>query len=208
MSTYPTFAYPKLYDAQRWKNQRIGLFGGSFNPPHPGHLHVAKMAQIHFGLNAVWWIVTPQNPLKRKSDIAAYDKRFGAVEVMLKQHPKQIPTHLESLIETKYTYDTVFTLREKFSNTDFIWICGMDNAHIFHKWDRWQEMLDIIPVTFIARPPAHGLIKQCPVRMQAQTPQFYQGYGQDTDLKHPGIYWVQGVKMLDLSSTQIRKDKQ
>ena len=208
MSSTPVFAYPKLNDGQRWRGKRVGLFGGSFNPPHAGHLHIARMAQVQFGLDFVWWIVTPQNPLKSQADLAAYNKRFGAVEDMLANHPRQLPTHIESHIKTQYTFDTVCALRENFSQTDFLWICGMDNAHIFHKWDRWRELLEVIPITFIARPPAQGLVRQCPVRQMSHIPQYSAAKGRQTDLKSRGIYWIQGIKMLDISSTQIRKNQQ
>jgi len=129
---------PTLYDGNRWANMRIGLFGGSFNPIHEGHLHVAHLAQIKFDLDFVWWLVTPQNPLKDKRIIRPYNERFNNVEYCLKKFPRQIPTHLESKLATNYTFETISHLKHSFSKTDFLWIAGMDNAHIFHKWDRWE----------------------------------------------------------------------
>ena len=81
----------------------------------------------------------------------------------------------------------------------------MDNALIFHKWDHWQDLLENMPITFIARPPAGNLVKNCPIRMYNH-PQYYQAFGRKTDLKKPGIYWLQGTKMLDISSTNIRNN--
>lgn len=201
------FAPPTLKDAYRWRGLRVGLLGGSFNPAHEGHLHIARVAQAKFGLDFVWWIITPQNPLKETKEMRPYKERYRGVEKMLEKYPQQLPTHLEMELRTQYTFDTVMALREHFPFTDFLWICGMDNAHIFHKWDRWQDLLDIIPITFIARPPATHLVKGCPIRQLETIPQISRAMGRDTDLKSPGIYWLQGIKMLDISSTKIRKNK-
>ena len=196
---------PSLHDGYRWRGMRIGLLGGSFNPPHDGHLHIARLAQAKFGLDFVWWIVTPQNPLKETKGMRPYKERYAHVEDMLSPYPQQMPTHLESQLGTTYTFETVIELRRHFPQTDFLWICGMDNAHIFHKWDRWQELLEVIPITFIARPPATHLVKGCPVRQAHRVPQWHSTIGRQTDLKTPGIYWLEGSKMLDISSTEIRK---
>ncbi len=185
---------------------RIGLLGGSFNPPHAGHLHIARLAKAKFGLDCVWWIVTPQNPLKNKKGIAPYEDRHAQLVNMLAHKPSQIPTHLEAMLGTKYTYQTIEALKSSYPNTDFLWICGMDNAHIFHKWDKWQHILNMIPMTFIARPPATGLVKGCPLKQIHHIPHYYKTQGKRTNLKKTGIYWLSGSKMLDISSTQIRKN--
>lgn len=187
---------------------RVGLLGGSFNPPHKGHLHIARLAKAKFGLDVVWWLITPQNPLKDTTEMKAYEWRHNDVENMLADYPRQIPTHLESEMDSTCTFETVIELRRYFPKTDFIWICGMDNALIFHKWERWQEILELMPITFIARPPATHLVKHCPVRMINDIPQWHKTQERKTDLKKPGIYWLEGSKMLDISSTEIRKNKQ
>lgn len=186
---------------------RIGLLGGSFNPPHAGHMHIARLAKAKFGLDFVWWIITPQNPLKGKKHMAPYKERHAKVVDMLTGFPKQIPTHLEAQLGTKYTYQTISALKKNFPKTDFLWICGMDNALIFHKWDKWKRVLEMMPITFIARPPATHLVKGCPIRNLQHIPQWHDAFGRKTNLKQPGIYWLEGNKMLDISSTDIRKNK-
>jgi len=116
------FAPPTLKDGHRWRGMRIGLLGGSFNPPHIGHLHIARLAQAKFGLHAVWWIITPQNPLKDKAGIAPYKERFHKVEDMLSPYPAMIPTHLENELSTKYTFQTVKALKASFPESDLLWI--------------------------------------------------------------------------------------
>ena len=196
---------PSLRDTVRWRGKRIGLLGGSFNPPHHGHYHIAKLAMIQFGLDFVWWIVTPQNPFKDKKGIAPYTQRFSQVEAMTNYHPRMMTTHLESELGTDYTYQTVTALKHHFPTTDFLWICGMDNALIFHRWDQWRALLDTIPITFIARPPAGHLVKSCPLKLyKRKIPHYYKTCGTQTNLKKPGIYWLSQTKMVDISSTEIR----
>ncbi len=182
-------ASPTLKDGNRWSGMRIGLLGGSFNPAHAGHRHIARLAMAEYDLDFVWWLVTPQNPLKDKKGMAPYEERFASVEKIIAGHPRMMATHLEAELGTTYTYDTVKGLKQAFPKTDFLFICGMDNAMIFHKWDRWKDLVDLVRIAFVARPPAGGLVRNCPVRM----------------LNSPNVSWLQGAKMLDISSTQIRK---
>jgi nicotinate-nucleotide adenylyltransferase len=197
---------PTLHDAPRWRGLRVGLLGGSFNPPHAGHLHIARLAMAKFGLDFVWWIVTPQNPLKDRADMAPYTQRFERVTDMLAPHPRQMPTHLERDLGTTYTHETVSALKARYPHTHFLWICGMDNAQIFHRWDRWRDLTRELPVAFIARPPAGMIVQSCPLRLERGIPHHFEAYGRKTDLSSPGIYWIQGVKMVDISSTKIRNN--
>lgn len=179
---------PTLYDNQFWNGKKIGLLGGSFNPAHKGHRHIALLALDHYDLDCIWWLVTPQNPLKDTTDMAPYDERFASVERIIDGHPQMAATHLERDLGTTYTYETVLGLKKAFPETDFTFICGMDNALIFHKWDRWEDLLDLIPVTFIDRPGAIDVVDDSPLKK----------------IKHPNLLWLHGEEMVDISSTQIR----
>lgn len=201
------FTPPTLYDSQRWAGKRIGLLGGSFNPPHQGHLHIARLARRMLDLDFIWWIVTPQNPLKDRKGMAPYEERYQAVEEMVSPYPRQMATHLEDQLGTRYTYETVVRLREHYPKTDFLWICGMDNAHIFHRWDHWQDLILEIPILFIARPPAHTLVRNTPISQIRTIPQYHITQGQRLNLKTPSISWMIGTKMMDISSTEIRNSK-
>jgi len=180
---------PTLHDADLWSGKKVGLLGGSFNPAHKGHMHIAMLALDYYGLDAVWWLVTPQNPLKDTDDMAAYAERFASAERIIDGHPAMAATHLERDLGTTYTYETVKGLKQNFPQTDFMFICGMDNALIFHKWDRWKDLLDLIPFTFIDRPGAVEVVDDCPLKV----------------VKHPNLLWLHGEEMVDISSTQIRK---
>lgn len=180
---------PTLDNHTPWDGKKIGLLGGSFNPAHKGHRHIALLALDHYNLDAIWWLVTPQNPLKDTIDMAAYDERFASAEKIIDGHAQMIATHLERDLGTTYTYETVKGLLKAFPETDFTFICGMDNALIFHKWDRWEELLDLIPITFIDRPGAIDIVDDSPLKK----------------INHPHLLWLHGEEMMDISSTQIRK---
>lgn len=182
---------------------RVGLLGGSFNPAHEGHLHIARIAMRKFGLDCVWWLVTPQNPLKEAKGLAPYEKRFASVQSIISNDPGMIATHIERDLGTKFTFDTVEALKTAYPKTDFLFICGMDNAVIFHKWDRWEDLARAIPIVFIARPPAQELVRNCPIRM-LNIPQHDRPCGRRTNLKKPHVFWLSAARMIDQSSTKIR----
>lgn len=181
---------PSLQDGTAYAGKKIGLLGGSFNPAHKGHKHIALLALEHYGLDEIWWLITPQNPLKDTVDMADYETRFTSVEKIINNHPDMRATHLERDLGTTYTYETVKALKEHFPQTDFLFICGMDNALIFHKWDHWVELLDLIPFTFIDRPGSVEIVADCPLKQ----------------VKHPNLHWLHGEEMIDISSTQIRNN--
>ena len=197
------FSPPTLKDGPRWSGMRVGLLGGSFNPAHEGHLHIARIAMKKFGLDCVWWLVTPQNPLKHVNGMAPYEKRFASVQQIIGSDPGMVATHLERNLGTRYTYDTVSALKTAYPKTEFLFICGMDNAVIFHKWDRWEDLAYTVPIVFIARPPAQELVRNCPIRM-LKVPQHDRPCGRRTSLKEPHIYWLSAARMIDQSSTKIR----
>ena len=141
---------------------------------------------------------------KKTKGMAPYEERYEKVEQILRPYSRQIPTDLEHDLGTRYTYQTITELKQHFSQTDFIWLCGMDNALIFHQWDEWQHILEMTSIAFIARPPAPFLVKGCPLRNYNKIPHYFDARGSHTDLKNPGIYWLKANKMLDISSTQIR----
>ncbi|MFA5592046.1 MAG: nicotinate (nicotinamide) nucleotide adenylyltransferase [Micavibrio sp.] len=180
---------PSLLDGAEWSGLRVGLLGGSFNPAHEGHRHIALLALDHYGLDYIWWLVTPQNPLKDTTDMAPYEERFASAQRLIGNHPKMIATHLERDLGTNYTYETVKTLKQHFPQTEFMFICGMDNALIFHKWDKWEDLLDLIPITFIDRPRAIDIVEEAPLKQ----------------VKHKNLFWLHGKEMMDISSTEIRK---
>ena len=129
---------------------RIGLFGGTFDPPHGAHLGAALLALRRLKLDRIWWLVTPGNPLKNTSGLAPLEKRLSAVRA-LAHHPRIDVTGLESVIKTRYTYDTIVWLKARCPGVRFVWVMGADNLRSFHRWQRWREIAKLVPFVVIDR---------------------------------------------------------
>ncbi len=129
---------------------RIGLFGGSFDPPHEGHVHVTLQALKRFGLDRVWWLVTPGNPLKPRGP-AELSRRLEAARAIMR-HPRVEVTGVEALLGTRYTAETLAALRRRYPGVRFVWLMGADNLAGFHHWEQWGAILRMVPVGVLARP--------------------------------------------------------
>ncbi len=129
---------------------RVGLLGGSSDPPHAGHLHISKWALKEFGLDQVWWLVSPGNPLKTEGP-APIERRVAASRDLV-DHPRIKVTDLERRLGTRYTAATVSALKAKYPNVRFVWLMGADNLADFHKWDRWADIMNMVPVGVLSRP--------------------------------------------------------
>ncbi len=134
------------------KNRTIGLLGGSFNPAHDGHLHLSLEALKRLKLDAVWWLVSPGNPLKDSSDMMPYAKRFEAAKAMV-AHPSIVVSDIETQMGTRYSVDTITELQSRFPGTQFIWLMGADNLSSLHRWHRWRHFCNLIPIAVFDRAP-------------------------------------------------------
>ncbi len=134
-----------------WAGARIGLMGGSFNPPHDGHLVVARTSLRRLRLDQLWWVVTPGNPLKSHGGLPATDSRVKAVEALAK-HPKMITTAFERDLGTPYTAATIEFLLNRYPHARFVWVMGADNLATFHRWQRWRDIAAMVPIAVIDRP--------------------------------------------------------
>ena len=130
--------------------QRIGLLGGSFDPPHEGHLHISRWALRAMGLDRVWWLVSPGNPLKPHGP-AALEQRLAACGALI-DHPRIAATDLERRLGTRYTADTLAALAPRYPGVRFVWLMGADNLTVFHHWHRWGWIMGNVPVGILARP--------------------------------------------------------
>ena len=130
---------------------RIGLFGGSFNPPHDGHRLASLTALRRLGLDRIWWIVTPGNPLKQTGGLADLETRIAAAR-RIAHHPRISVTGIEAVIGTRYTVDTVAYLMRRCPGVRFVWVMGADNLLQLPRWRRWRELIDLIPVAAVDRP--------------------------------------------------------
>jgi nicotinate-nucleotide adenylyltransferase len=131
---------------------RIGLLGGSFNPPHDGHVHVSKAALRKLRLDYVWWLVSPQNPLKPSRGMASFAKRLEAATRYADRHPRMIATGIEADLGTRFTIDSLRALKRRFPETRFVWLMGSDNLLQIPHWRRWQDIFSEVPIAVVARP--------------------------------------------------------
>lgn len=130
---------------------KIGLFGGSFNPPHEGHVHVCETALKRGQLDQVWWLVTPGNPLKDTKELEALPSRIRKCHEIT-THPDMRITAFEAKYNLRYTEETLSKLLELRPNLNFVWIMGADNLKNFHKWQNWRNIANKIPMMIIDRP--------------------------------------------------------
>ncbi|MCK5384559.1 MAG: nicotinate (nicotinamide) nucleotide adenylyltransferase [Alphaproteobacteria bacterium] len=200
------FTEPKLLNAQCWKNMRVGILGGSFNPPHAGHVHISQMTLKALRLDAIWWLVTPLNPLKSSNDLPSVEVRV-AMARKINTNPKIIVTGMEESFGTEYSYATIKIIKKHFPYTQFAWIAGMDNIHNFHLWQYWKEFLSEMCMIHVTRHPSVQLIRQCPLRMLSTQRHIFVDHGGALPLDSNTSYWLLQKKMIDISSTEIRGRK-
>ncbi|HET7850094.1 MAG TPA: nicotinate-nucleotide adenylyltransferase [Pseudolabrys sp.] len=132
------------------RGMAIGLFGGTFDPPHEAHVGASLLAMKRLGLDRVWWLVTPGNPLKNTNGLAPLTARIAAARALT--HDTRIDvTGLEAVIKTRYTYDTISWLVRRCPGVRFVWIMGADNLRSFHRWQRWRDIACLVPIAVVDR---------------------------------------------------------
>lgn len=142
---------PFLPAAARFRGMRIGLLGGSFNPAHDGHRHISLAALKRLGLDEVWWLVSPLNPLKAAEDMLPLEERL-AHAVEMAQHPRIRVSAIERRFRTRYSIDTLERLRAVAPGVHFVWLMGADNLAGFSRWRRWRDIVDSVPLAVLDRP--------------------------------------------------------
>lgn len=130
---------------------RVGLYGGSFDPAHGGHWHVAETARVRLGLDRVWWLVSPQNPLK-ETRAGDYQRRLAGVRALVGRRPRHVVSDIEARQGLFRTVDTVRWITMRSRGVKFVWLMGGDNLASFHHWAAWREIAQSVAIAVIARP--------------------------------------------------------
>jgi nicotinate-nucleotide adenylyltransferase len=182
---------------------RIGLLGGSFNPPHAAHRAISQYAIKRLQLDRVWWLVTPGNPLKHNGALHDLAERAAAARRMA-DDPRIDVSCLEAVIGTRYTADTIAYLRSRASGLRLVWIMGADNLAQFHRWQNWRRLASEVPIAVIDRPPQSFRALASPAaRALARYRLPESEAGSLADRRAPAWVFLTGMK-LNLSSTGLR----
>lgn len=136
---------------QRHNQSKIGLLGGSFNPAHEGHREISQAAIKALGLDAVWWLVSPGNPLKDPADYAPYEQRLAKARAVA-NHPLIVVSDFEDRKGLQYTADTLDALTATWPDMRFVWLMGADSLETFHNWKDWRRIFALAPIAVFARP--------------------------------------------------------
>jgi len=142
---------PGRFTGPSWAGRRVGLLGGSFNPAHEGHRHISTVALSRLALDEIWWLVSPQNPLKSRRDMVSFRRRFAMAKLQAR-HPRILVTDLEKRLGTRYTFDTLTALGRYYPKTRFVWLMGADNLGQIHRWQRWRGIFEKMPIAVFDRP--------------------------------------------------------
>ncbi len=192
-----------LWMAMARPYRTVGLLGGSFDPPHAGHVHVTREALKRFNLDQVWWLVSPGNPLKSDGP-APMDKRLAAARSIM-QHPRVKISDFEARAGTRATADTLAVLQARNPRVRFVWLMGADNLAQLHRWQNWHWIMENVPVGVLARPGDRISARMSPAANRYEK---YRLRGREAMLlarmQAPAWCFI-NLPMVDLSSTEIRK---
>ena len=185
--------------------KKIGLLGGSFAPPHKGHLFISMEAKKILKLDEVWWLVTLQNPLKI-SQPATYKERIKNCKKITKNHPIKIK-EIEKKIQSNFSYQTINFLQNYYNNINFFWLMGADNLINFHRWQKWRNIFKDIPIVIFKR---HGYNTKALNSIAAKTFSNYKVSKLVLNTKIiksiPSWTWINN-KEVKISSTEIRNQR-
>lgn len=182
---------------------RVGLLGGSFNPPHAAHRAISQFAIKRLKLDRVWWLLSPGNPLKANDALRTLADRARAAKEVA-DDPRIDISCLEAVIGTRYTVDTIAHLRRRVSGVRFVWIMGADNLAQFHRWKDWRRIAAEVPIAVIDRPPKSFRALAAPAAQALSCYRLPENQAQNlADQRAPAWVFLTGMK-LSMSSTGLR----
>ena len=181
---------------------RIGLLGGSFDPPHAGHLHISRWALRKFGLDQVWWLVSPGNPLKQRGP-APMARRMAACRA-LAGDPRIRVSDIEARLGTRYTAATLQKLLPLYAGVRFVWLMGADNLRRFHHWKDWDWIMETVPVGVLARPEETLAASCSPAARRYRSYRLSARQSTDLPFRAAPAWCLLNGPMVDVSSSGIR----
>ena len=186
---------------------RIGLFGGSFNPPHAGHRAASLLALKRLGLDHIWWLVTPGNPLKDTHELKLALQKRVEICAEIAAHPAIDVTAIEAVLHTRFTRDTVAKLQARFPQVRFVLVIGADNLANFHRWKNWRALARAIPIAVVDRPPHELSALSGPAARALARARIDESDAPMLPLLRPPAWvFLHGLKS-ELSSTALRAAK-
>ena len=180
----------------------IGLLGGSFDPAHQGHVQISQAALQRFGLDQLWWLVSPGNPLKTRAPASMARRMAAAQRVM--DHPRVRISDIEARLGTRYTAETLRELRRLYPQVRFVWLMGADNLAHFHHWKDWQQIMETVPVGVLARPGDRISARLSPAAKIYRNQMLKDGQSQTLAQAQAPAWCFVNVPMSSASSTAIR----
>lgn len=184
------------------RGQAVGLLGGSFDPPHEGHLRISQEALRRLGLDWVWWLVSPGNPLKARGP-AALSRRVAAARALI-DDPRIRATDVEARLGTRFTAETLRRLMARNPHVRFVWIMGSDNLAELHRWRRWRSIMELVPVCVVARPGAKLSSRFAPAARRFRAHQLNERDARALPWARPPAWVVLNLALSPLSSSAIR----
>ncbi|EKE45312.1 nicotinic acid mononucleotide adenyltransferase [Oceaniovalibus guishaninsula JLT2003] len=182
----------------------VGLLGGSFDPAHPGHVHVSRAALARFALDRLWWLVSPGNPLKPRGP-APLARRIDRARAVIAGDPRIAVTDIEARLGTRYTAETLSALLHRYPGIRFVWLMGADNLADFHRWQDWRGIMGMVPVGILARPGQRISARRsvaartfAPFRLPAPASRLLAR-------SDPPVWCFVNIPMRDDSSTALRR---
>lgn len=186
--------------------QRIGVMGGSFNPPHDGHRIVAETAMKRLGLDQLWWLVTPGNPLKPQTGLHSLAGRTGLVRAFARG-PKMKITSFEQELGTGYTAATLAFLRRRHPRVRFVWIMGADNLATFDRWQHWRSIAAAMPIAVVDRPGWRHAALSSPAALALSRSRLPESEARSLADRRPPAWMLLTTRLSTLSSTALRGAK-
>jgi nicotinate-nucleotide adenylyltransferase len=184
--------------------RRIGILGGSFNPAHRGHLDISLAAIHRLGLDQVWWMVSPQNPLKPVAGMAPFAERLASARAMVLDNRIKV-TDIEARLGTRYTAETLKFIVQRFAGNRFVWLMGADNLAQISDWKDWQQIFHLLPIAVFARPSYSFVALAAKAARRFARYRLKEGAGRKLAMAVPPAWLFVHARLNPISATEIRK---